>query len=141
MSLFLTLNKKLFLEIVYASFFGSASKAKATSRRRFTYYHKVPRNSWKVPGNFILCFTVSVVDFEQVNAHRIEACHTFHISTICKKTLDDSHMLHQSIKLSHMQSCNKRKLQTARAHTLLLNLSKWFFVLLDLYKTMTFLGK
>ena len=42
------------------------------------------------------------------------------------------------IKLSHMQSCNKRKLQqTARAHTLLLNLSKWFFVLVDLYKTMT----
>ena len=41
-----------------------------------------------------------------------------------------------------MQSCNKRKLQqTARAHTLLLNLSKWFFVLLDLYKTMTFLEK
>ena len=45
------------------------------------------------------------------------------------------------IKLSHVQSCSKRKLQIARAQTLLLNLRKWFFVLLDLYKTMTFLEK
>ena len=94
MSLFLTLNKKFFKK-VYTPFFGPASKAKATLRRRFTYYHQVPRNSWKVPGNFILCSTVSVVDFKQVNAHRVEACHTFHISTICKKTSNDSHMLNQ----------------------------------------------
>ena len=47
----------------------------------------------------------------------------------------------KSIKLSHVQSCSKRKLQIARAQTLLLNLSKWFSVLLDLYKSMTFLEK
>ena len=58
-----------------------------------------------------------------------------HIIKISTKVL-------KSIKLSHIQSCNKRKLQqTARAHALLLNLSKWFFALLDLYKTMTFLEK
>ena len=76
-------------------FLGPTSKAKATSRSRFTHYHQVPRNSWKVPGSFILCSTISVVHFEQVNAHRVEACYTLHIFTVYKKTLDDGHMPNQ----------------------------------------------
>ena len=56
---------------------------------------KFPEIPGKFPRNFILCSTVSVVGFEQVNADRLEVCHTFHISTICKKALNDSHMLNQ----------------------------------------------
>ena len=38
-------------------------------------------------------------------------------------------------------TCSKRKSQTVRAQSLLMNLSKRFFGLLNLYKTMTFLEK